>query len=189
MSISFRVRQAGYASVMRPIATNSRPQFRRHKLTKALMVVSAILVAACATPLKPNQVSVVFDTEPPLAILYGSDGTAWGSAPQTRVWTFKSIEGAKAGATVSVTAVWPSGAKKTQNIRLSGSVQEGAFKISRPIDAPGLAQDLEYVRRIRNQEAAQDAANAAMIRQAFESNKKRSATCTNFGTITHCSED
>lgn len=160
-------------------------------MTRILLLLSTIIVAACATPLKPNQVSVEFDTEPPLAVLYGSDGTAWGTAPQTRVWTFNTAEGAKIGSTVSVTAMWPSGAKKTQSIRLTASVQNGTFKISRPMDAPGLAQDLEYVRRIKDREDANSAAMIQAFQKGWESNKKKSVTCTHslLGTSSTCSED
>jgi hypothetical protein len=74
-------------------------------MTRILLLISTIIVTACATPLNPNQVSVEFDTEPPLAVLYGSDGTAWGTAPKTRVWTFNTAESARIGSTVSITAI------------------------------------------------------------------------------------
>lgn len=164
-------------------------------MTRILALTSTILLAACATALKPNQVSVEFYTEPPQAFLFGSDGSAWGIAPQTRVWTFNSIEEAKRGGTYSVTAKWVSGAERTDNIRLSTSVQKGTYTLSRPIDAPGLDQDLEYVAYRRNQ-GNQDAALMIQsfqkgLEKGLENNKKKSVTCTHypFGTTTTCTED
>jgi len=111
-----------------------------------LALGAVLVVSGCATTLRPNQVEVTFSSEPPGALLYdstpgASNGVAWGVAPQTRVWTFPPQQ-MRDGGKISVTAVWPSGAKKTDIITLTPKVRRGEWKLSRPMDAPGLERDL-----------------------------------------------
>lgn len=104
------------------------------------VIALTVVVTGCATSLAPNQVSITYETQPPGAMLYDAiSGTAWGQSPQTRIYTLK-LPGQDAVATV--TAVWGSGAKKTDKVRITTSVQRGTYTLSRPVDAPGLDRDL-----------------------------------------------
>ena len=105
----------------------------------AVIVSVAIWISGCATPLAANQVQVEFKSTPPGALIYGPDGVAWGVAPQSRVWTFPN---AQTPSIVEVTAVWRSGARKTDRIDLRKGPQLGEWTFSRPLNAPNLNLDL-----------------------------------------------
>lgn len=124
-----------------------------------------LTLTSCATPIGPNQSQLTYISVPPGAMLY-ENNTAWGMAPQTKIYT--SLDGKTA--TKGVTAVWPSGAKSTQFFNVKLGTRQTAT-MSRPPNAPGMDRDLAFAEQLRlNQEtkrAANDAALAAAIQKAF----------------------
>lgn len=115
-------------------------------------------LAGCATPLKPNQIKVDINSEPPGAMIYDGD-KAWGTTPISFVLSANESE-LRAGykETSKVYAMWPSGAKSRNGIRIYLGQGAQQFTFSRPSDAPGLGIDLAYAAQLRQIAASESAA-------------------------------
>lgn len=150
------------------------------------------LISGCATPLKPNQVRITFNSEPPGAMIYDGE-KAWGNAPVTLVLT-ASENAMRAGYSEqnSVYAMWPSGAKSRKGVRIHVGKGSQQFTFSRPSDAPGLDKDLAYaaqLRQIRASEEQASAASSAAFWQMYNAMQPKSPTytdCTKFGSSVSC---
>ena len=157
-----------------------------------IFVALCAFLVGCATPLKPNQVRVSFNSEPPGAMIYNGD-KAWGTAPVELVLT--ASEGAvRAGYSDQndMYAMWPSGAKSRKGVRIQVGQGSRQFTFSRPSDAPGLDKDLAYAAQLRQIQAAEEqasAASSAAFWQMYNSMQPKSPTytdCTKFGSSISC---
>lgn len=149
-------------------------------------------VGGCAS-IPPNQAHTTFYTQPPGAMLYEGD-TAWGMAPQKRI--FALLPGQTALVSRPITAIWPSGAKVTSQVRMNpGSEQQYTF--SRPMDAPGLDKDMAFANQLKQTaiaqqqaDAAKSMATAAMIKATVPPppvyRPPVTTNCNSFGNATNC---
>lgn len=156
-----------------------------------ISVFACAVFVGCATPLKSNQVRVMFNSEPPGALIYWKD-IAYGTAPQTLTFDLPT-DAVRRGYLNDnfVRAIWPSGAE-VKGIRLTMQIREGVFKFSRPPNAPGLDKDLAYAAQLRQIQASEEqasAASSAAFWQMYNSTQPRSPTytdCTKFGSSVSC---
>lgn len=112
-----------------------------------------VLLSACSTT-NPNLLAVSIYSQPEGAILY-QESTALGMAPRRLNYQLTPAE-KQAGEVnaKTITAIWPSGAKET--IKPKYYLTTGLnqyFTISRPMDAPGLEQDLTHATNLQAQRA------------------------------------
>ena len=156
--------------------------FNRYKFT--LIALMSLFIMGCGS-IDPDKARVTIHTSPEGAMLYEGD-VAWGIAPQTRIY-----QGAKGATTVkmrTITAIWPSGARKnfSSRIELGG---EWETTISRPSDAPGLNIDLSHAAKIRAAEAQRQAADSAAAAAYIfgSSSRPTQTTCMTTGGLTNCS--
>lgn len=135
--------------------------------TYALIFYSSILLSACSTT-NPNTLAVTIYTQPEGAILY-EGSNALGMAP--RQVGYQLTPNHKQSGVVnasSITAVWPSGAKETVSMQYQLNIGLSQyFTISRPMDAPGLEQDLAHAANLQarsaNSKSNSDAGTALML--------------------------
>lgn len=147
------------------------------------MFVTALLVG-CSS-LEPNEMRLTINTEPAGAMLYDEGGTSWGMAPQSLRYT--ASVGSSFVYPRPITAVWPSGARKTY----SGSLKAGEaweITISRPIDAPGMSIDMAHAARIQSIKAQKEAADSAAAAAYILGTPSRTTrtNCINTGAIIDC---
>lgn len=168
---------------------------RFHMKSQALIFVaalSAFLLVGCATPLKPNQVRVTFNSEPPGAMIYDGE-KAWGTAPVVLVLT-ASESAMRVGYADqnNMYAMWPSGAKSRKGVRIHVGQGSRQFAFSRPSDVPGLDKDLAYAAQLRQIKASEQQANAASdaaFWQMYNAMQPKSPTytdCTTIGSSVSC---
>jgi hypothetical protein len=144
------------------------------EMMRTVLFFCVLALAGCATPLQPNQTQLTFLSEPPGAMFYEGE-TAWGVAPQVRIYT--SYNGTTK--TNAVTAIWSSGARKTMTFNFTlGEKQIATF--SRPPNAPGLNIDLAFAERLRQGDEASRAAGSAAIADVIRaSQQKKDPVITN----------
>lgn len=108
--------------------------------SKSAFILASVLLTSCATSLEPNQVRVRIESMPKGAVIY-SGNKSMGESP-TYVTYNASEQAVRSGFIISdVYAVWPSGAKATERLRINLGQGTQEFVISRPADAPGLEID------------------------------------------------
>jgi hypothetical protein len=129
--------------------------------TLALLIVTfgASLLGACAgTP--PKKAMLTYESVPDGAQIYEGDKSL-GTVPVTRTYDIDGTSGTIT--TPDVRAVWPSGAQTTYfTILPVGS--DRVAKLERPVDAPGLQQDLEHAKQVADARS-QEAERRRQIRQ------------------------
>ncbi|PXX42894.1 hypothetical protein [Aquitalea magnusonii] len=132
------------------------------KLLRSTIIIATITSLSACAAMQGNQVSLTVKTEPPGAMLYEGNH-ALGMAPQTL--NYNGDPSKNIINTSKVTAIWPSGAQNSQSFNLP--MHQGSFSatISRPKNAPGLANDLANADRVA---AAEDRkARNAMTCQSY----------------------
>lgn len=150
-------------------------------MMKIALLCCLLALAGCATPLQPNQIEITFLSQPPGAMFYEGQ-TAWGVAPQTKVYTFYN----GINRITAITAIWSSGARYTSEV--TGKLGErGSVTFSRPPNAPGLNIDLAFAETLRQNEEASRAAGSAAIADVIRSSQQKkdpvitNCTTTKFG--------
>lgn len=109
--------------------------------SKSAFILASVLLTSCATSLEPNQVRVRIESMPKGALIY-SGNKSMGESPVSVIYN-ASEQAVRSGFVISdVYAVWPSGAKATERLRINIGQGTQEFVISRPADAPGLEIDL-----------------------------------------------
>jgi hypothetical protein len=112
-------------------------------LTLIAMTAAASLLTACAgTPTR--KAMLTYESVPDGAQIYEGD-KALGTVPVTRTYEGDGTSGNIT--TPDVRAVWPSGAQTTFFTILPLGADRVA-KLERPLDAPGLQQDLEHAKQV-----------------------------------------
>lgn len=160
---------------------------------KSIAFLPLVLAMVGCASIPANQAHTTFYTQPPGALLYEGD-TAWGMAPQKRIYTLTT------GQTVIVsrpiTAVWPSGAKVTTQVRMNPGVAQ-QYTFSRPLDAPGLDKDMAFANQLQQTAIAQQRADAASSMATAAIIKATqppppvyrppvTTNCNSFGNATNC---
>lgn len=155
-------------------------------------VLVCVVLAGCATPLKPNQVRITYDANPPGAMIYEGE-KAWGTAPVTLIVTANDTAMRAGYAELrNMFAMWPSGAKSPRGVRVGLGRGDQQFVFSRPSDAPGLDKDLAYAAQLRQIQAAEEqasAASSAAFWQMYNSMQPKSPTytdCMKIGSSVSC---
>lgn len=109
--------------------------------SKYAFILASVLLTSCATSLEPNQVRVRIESMPEGALIY-SGNKSMGKSPANVTYN-ASEQAVRSGFIITdVYAVWPSGAKATERLRINIGQGRQEFVISRPADAPGLEIDL-----------------------------------------------
>lgn len=160
--------------------------------TVIISVFACIILVGCATSLKPNQVLITFNSEPPGAMIYDGE-KAWGIAPIKLVFSANEyVMRAGYADQNGFYAMWPSGAKSKKGGRVNVGQGSQQFTFSRPSDAPGLDKDLTYAAQLRQIEASEEqasAASSAAFWQMYNSMQLKSPSytdCTKFGSSVSC---
>jgi hypothetical protein len=112
------------------------------KLT--LLVLTASLLCACAAGPAPRKAMLTYESVPDGAQIFEGD-KALGTVPVTRTYESDGTSGTIT--TPDVRAVWPSGAQTSYFTQLPVGSDRVA-KLERPVDAPGLQQDLEHAKQV-----------------------------------------
>lgn len=147
----------------------------------ALITTAALLVGACASPLKPNQTRVEFLTQPPGATI-STGSQVWGVAP------VQLDLPVNAGLSVPITATWVSGAKKTITLNLRAG-QVASFTFNRPQGVAGLDSDIRWAMHLQQQKNdSSDALGAGMsnLGQALGNRGNNSNNNKLFGPSVNC---
>lgn len=124
-----------------------------HRTLKVLGIslVAALLGACAGTP--PTRAMLTYESVPDGAEIF-EGSQSLGTVPVTRTYDSDGKSGDIT--TPDVRAVWPSGAQTTYFTKLPVGSDRVA-KLERPMDAPGLQQDLEHAKQVadaRKQDAA-----------------------------------
>lgn len=163
-----------------------------------IVLVFLLLLAGCATPAKApqlaaNQIRVDHYSQPNGAIIY-MNNTAIGTTPFSLVYTGNSLLTSEGTGNLSLTAVWPSGAKATQVVRVNIRQQQHiSVVLSRPVDAPRLDIDMANAAQIQARvdaaKAQADARTDAMwqaLGNSAANMGSRRINCTTIGPTTSC---
>ena len=151
-----------------------------HRTTNAGIFAALALLGGCVSVPK-NQAYTTFYSQPPGAMLYEGN-TAWGLAPQTRIFT--TNPGQSAITSAPITAIWASGARVTTPVSMTPGIEQ-AFTFSRPPNAPGLDKDLALANQMQQNQIAQeqaDAQNAAAFAAAMKASQLAPPVMTNCTT-------
>lgn len=116
----------------------------RALLASSTLLLSAALLAGCATAPSATEVTLSYESQPAGATLF-EGGQPLGVAPQTR--SYKAQGTATTVRTPDVTAVWPSGAKTVYFTILPLGADRVAT-LERPAGAPNLQADLDHAKKL-----------------------------------------
>jgi hypothetical protein len=134
----------------------------------AVLFLVVVLQASCTTVIPPNQSNLELKTEPTGAMVYQTqDGSAWGMAPQLRIFTLSPSALQSGVVSIQITAIWPSGAQKTETVKWSTNFRTAHYTVSRPVNVPGLNIDLAHALQIQARDAAEKASADAAYAQAM----------------------
>jgi hypothetical protein len=149
--------------------------------TCSKIVASAIasLLLGCST-LPPNSVELKIESTPSSAAVFAPTGKMMGVTPFTLVYqltpgdmTAGGVHGGNA------TAVWYSGARAVVNtdFRLNGLTSGTVtFTFNRPLDAPGVMQDVKFAEDRQRKESVESQAGWAAIGEVIaERNRQKAA--------------
>ena len=112
--------------------------------TLTLLVLAASLLCACAAGPQSRKAMLTYQSVPDGAQIFEGD-KALGTVPVTRTYESDGTSGTIT--TPDVRAVWPSGAQ-TSYFTLLPVGSDRVAKLERPVDAPGLQQDLEHAKQV-----------------------------------------
>ena len=143
------------------------------------LVLTSFLLGGCST-LPPNSVELTIESMPSSAAVFAPTGKMMGITPFTLVYQLTPTDIAAGGVRGgNATAVWYSGARAVLNtdFRLNGlSAGKVTFSFNRPLDSPGVMQDVKFSEdRERTRSTDSQAGWAALAAVITERNRQKAA--------------
>jgi len=136
-----------------------------------LLALTAALFAAGCQTIPPNTLELVVESSPPAAAAFAPSGKLLGVTPFKLYYPLTRADIAADrvyGGTLTV--IWKSGARATTNtdVRLNGLTSATVtFRVERPMNAPGVLEDIQFAENRQRQSDAETAAAIAAISSAF----------------------